>query len=279
MTTLLDMISRLTSNELLLRRWLGIFTSPQLADLADAMLGVQGDLDQAREELWVAIRTMVLDLAQAAAVAFPDIPFGSSDTAVEMIFALVVAHRRNRREEEEESKADGFRLVIQPLDGGTHDEEHLEIVARASVNGLPVNGAWQDMAAQLAACTRPAIVWAPDNEIQFDLDEDDDETPEADSDSGPIPFVPVVPPPVLDVLPAMSCRRCVPLGPTRDEDGALCSLYLCGCANDGTILVESLTRPPRAVPCSLVRTAPSTSPAPQVEGLRRSDAAGLTRAP
>ena len=289
--TLLDMISRFTSNELFLRRWLGIFTSPPLAELADEMLDVQEDLDKARDELWIAIRTMVLDLAQAAAIAFPETPLGSSDMAVEMIYAMLVAQRRSQRAQERETAS--FRLVVAPLDGGKHDEEHLEIVARASAGGVPVNGAWQAMQAELAACKRPAIAWAPDHEVHLDLDGQDAESEEAVPDDGSETAA-TAPVPLRDLTSeewatlgvpragtphGVACSNCIPLGPTRDEDGGLCSLFLCECANDGTILVESLTRPPRAVPCALVRTVPLTSPAPQVEALRRADAAGLTGAP
>lgn len=285
MTTLLDVIARFTSNELLLRRWLGTFTSPQLAELADEMLDVQDDLDKAREELWIAIRAMVHDVAQAAAVDFPEIASESLDMAIEVIYGFVVAQRRSHRKQERE--AAHFRLVILPLDGGSHDPEHLEIVARHSLNGVPINDRWEAMLMELSACKRPAIAWAPEHEVHVDISEetgddgDEGASEEEEQEEQAVPddgseyetTIPVVP-----VRP-LSCDQCIPLGPTRDEDDAPCSLYLCGCANDGTILVESLTRPPRAVPCSLVRTVPITSPAPQVEALRRADMAGLTRAP
>jgi hypothetical protein len=282
-----DKFASLASNELLVQRWFSLFGSPQLIELSDAVLDCQDQLRMAHVELTTALKTLLVDVVQIATNTVPDFMDKTSlDVIVEVMFTMLVAERRHQREQQRAARS--FKLIVEPLDGGDLDPEHLQAVADATADGRPTGDAWRALADRLAACKRPARAWTPEHEIHVDLDEDEDEDENEDGIQDkttpvlmPAPEARIAHP--LEIVSAtlawsLGCDQCVRLGLTQDEEGHPCQLYFCACANNGTILVQGAMGV-RAVPCDVVRQAPATSLAPQVEGLRRAIAARLLEEP
>lgn len=268
--TFLSQIASLAGNDLLVRRWASMATSPHLTELARNVVEAQADLTAARAALWHAVKSHVQPIViMALSNSTPDaLSTSMEDTLVDLVVTQMIEWQRMLREETVVRR----KLVVQPIDGGPLDQEHLDIVAGMTASGVDSaeawKTAWQHAVEKLALCERPAHAWVPEHEIQVEIseksaDESDDEEESEEASGG-------------EGRP--SCARCEPLGPAYDEDGHPCLLYFCKCSNDGTILVAGAMGV-RAVPLAVVLDANQGSPAPQVEGLRRARAAGLVKDP